>query len=670
MPACKLPCEERYPLLFSPLDVGGRRLKNRIVTAPSNHTHVVGEGNRINEEAVVYYGGKAKGGAAMVTLGEARMDKGNSLAHLTHIDLTEEASLSGLHSLTDYIHSFGALASVELNHNGHFALPEYCNGEQPMAASEIRMPNGNLAREMDEEDMERVARRYVNAVRMARRGQFDTVLLHYGHGWLMGGFLSPLVNRRKDRYGGSVENRCRFPLMVLQRIRKELPDMLLELRLSGDEFTPGGIVLEEAVEMASIFAPYVDLMHLSCGTRLNAVTRGLMHPTHFVPQGHVARFAQAVKEAGVKCPVGTIGGIDDPAEAERLLQEGMADYVVMCRAFIADEDWAEKARRGREDAIRPCIKCLRCLDVGAGRVNTSTAVLQDFTNATKHVGCTVNPWFGRQTSARDYPAPEASRRVVVVGGGPGGMQAALTAARRGHQVTLYEESGRLGGQLGYTDYVWFKHDMKAYRDYLIRMVEQAPITVKRNTRATPELVYGQRPDAVIVALGAEPIRPPIPGADLPHVIQGLDVYAEPERLGRRVAIVGGGLVGLETALHLARHGKDVTIVQMEEFLAPDGYFTERLSTIDRLDRDEHIRYFTSTTCTRILESGIVVEDAEGRREITADSVVLCCGMKARAAERDAFQGTALDVIPVGDCVRAGLLRNAVWQGHFAAYTLR
>ena len=376
------PCEERYPHLFAPMTIRGKTFKNRIITAPSNHGHITDPyTHQLNMEGVLYYGGKARGGAAMVTLGEALLDHGNSSAHASHVDLTTENCLPSLHRLTDYIHMHQSLASIELNHNGHFALPQYCGGAIPMAASAMDMPNGIHVREMNEDDMEQVAEHYVGAARMARRAGFDTVLLHYAHGWLMGGFLSNLINHRKDKYGGSIENRCRFPKMVLDRIRKEVPDILVEIRLSGSELTPGGIELPDCVEMARIFAESADMLHISCGTRLNASTRPIMHPSHFVEHGHNAFRAAAVKQA-VHIPVGVVGAVTDPDLAERILAEGMADYVAMARAFIADPEWGEKARQCRADEIRPCIKCLRCLDVAGGRTGTKTAVLQEFTNAT------------------------------------------------------------------------------------------------------------------------------------------------------------------------------------------------------------------------------------------------------------------------------------------------
>ena len=661
---------QRYPHVFTPLPLrGGKVLKNRVITAPSNHGHIIDSNHQINMEGVLYYGGKAKGGAAMVTLGEALLDHGNSSAHSSHIDISQEICLPNAHRLTDYIHMHGALASIELNHNGHFALPEYCGGEMPMAASAMDMPNGNHVREMNEEDMERVIQSYVDTARMAWRGGFDTVLLHFAHGWLMGGFLSPLINRRKDQYGGSVENRCRFPLAVLQRIRQEVPQILVEIRLSGSELTPGGITLEECVEMAQRFEDYVDLMHISCGTRLDARTRPIMHPSHFVESGHNATRAAAVKRAVTKVPVGVVGAINDLETAERILAEGMADYVCSARAFIADPDWVEKSKRGREDTVRPCIKCLRCLDVAAGRVNTSTAVLQDFKNSTRHNGCSVNPWYGRQEVLSQYPPAQARKKVVVVGGGPAGMQAAMEARGRGHEVILFEQGPKLGGQLFYADYVWFKHDMKLFRDYLIRMTQASGADIRLNTAATPELVEAEKPDAVIVAVGADPVIPPIPGVDGPQVHTALDIFADCSCLGQKVAVIGGGLVGCETALHLAHQGREVTVVEMGPLLAPDGYFSERTHTLQKMEEDRLVSWKVNARCVQIGPDHVAVQTPQGTEKIPADSVVLAAGMRARKALADSFQDTALEVKTVGDCVAARTLFYAIRQGFDAAITL-
>lgn len=663
--------ERPYPHLFSPMVVKGKRFKNRIITAPTHHSFAVDPDNNLNMFGVKVWGDRAKGGAAAVTIGEGKLDKLNSCAHSGHVNCCDELALQRLHFFTDYVHTYGALASIEFNHSGQFALPEY-NPQHigPMGASAITMPNGLQVKEMDEKDMDQVADSYAYACLIAKRAGFDMVLLHFAHGWLMGGFLSPLVNHRTDQYGGSIENRCRFPLMVLQRIRAAVgDDFILECRISGDELTPGGIVIEDAIEMLKIFEPYIDMAHISCGTRLNAVTRAIMHPSHFITDhAHNRQMARQAKEAGLKIPIGTVGAVTDPALCDEMIAQGDCDYVVMARAAIADPDWANKARAGRAEDIRPCIRCFRCLDVAIGRVNTSTnAVLEDFSKSTRKSECSVNPLFGHPSWKDGYPPSPAKKRIVVVGGGPGGMQAALEAAERGHDVVLFEQAARLGGQLFYADHVWFKKEMRAYREYLIRQVGKAKIDVRLNTCATPERVAQEAPDTVIVAVGADPLVPPIPGVDRENVITAVDVYGHEERLGEKVVIIGGGMVGCEIALHLTAKGHTVELVEMGEMLAPDGIFTERIHTLDYMDKDEKLTYYLNTTCTAIEAGGVLVAEKDGSaRLLDADSVVLACGMTPRADLRESFRDTAFDVIAIGDCVKPRNVHDAVAEGFNAA----
>ena len=664
--------QEYYPHLFTPMYVGKHkiRFKNRVFTSPMSSENDPAS-QVMQDDNVEFYAKRARGGAGCVHVGETRFDKVNSVAHPCQLDLTDPKTLPQLNKFNNYAHTYGARTSLELNHAGHFAIPAFNDGHTPpMSATARRMPNGNLVREMTEEDMDYVADIYANAIHMAWRGGFDMACLHYGHGWLFGGWLSPLLNQRTDRHGGSLENRVRFPRMVIERIRQKVGDnILLELRLSGSELTPGGLEIEDTIEIIKMLEDVVDLVHISSGTRWNADTRGDMHPTCFVEPGHTAPMALKVKQAGIKIPVGCVGGVNTPELAEKILAEGMADYVLLARPWVADPEWANKARAGRADDIRPCIRCNHCID-GALRKAISKSVLDD-ESASLNFACAVNPLYGCYAYREKFPPAGCVKNVVVVGGGVAGMQAALEASIRGHNVTLLEQSDRLGGWLNvYPDRLWFKKDLARLRDYFIKQVRDRKIEIRLNTRGTRDLVEALNPDAVIVAVGSVPNVPPLPGADGPNVMLGVDVFGREEQVGKRVVIVGGGQVGCELSIHLGERGCIPTVLEMGEYLAADAKLSSRLHVLRQMDRTQGVTSHTQTRCLAITPEGVQAENEKGETVFfPADTVVLCTGMKARAEERDSFLGVAFDVIPVGDCERPGLVKDAIHSGFNAALSL-
>ena len=657
----KQPYKKKYPNLFQPLEVGVNKVgfKNRIFSAPISVNLFADNNLNLRYEGIDTFASFARGGAALVTIGEGELDKLNSSAHNSHIGLVDDLVLQNLHLYNDYAHAYGAKTSIELNHNGHFAIPRFCGGMEPMSASEITMPSGIHVRQMNEDDMEQVAESYASAVFMAKRAGFDMVLLHYGHGWLMSSFLSNLLNKRTDKYGGSLENRMRFPRYILERIRQKVgDDILLELRMSGDEFTDGGITINETIEYIKMVEDLVDLVHISCGTRFNAMSRADMHPSHFVAHGHNAPNSALVKKAGVKIPVGVVGKIYNPMLAESILENEQADYILMARSWIADPDWAEKVRHGHEEDIRPCLRCNFCLDAG-DRVAVSKYVLENDA-ATKDMYCAVNPLFGNSCYKKNAPMPQKQRKVVVIGGGVAGMEAALDCVKRGHDVVLYEKNDKLGGQLFYADYVWFKQEMKDYREYLISQINKSTVTVKLNSYATPESIEMEMADAVIVAVGAEPLIPSINGVELSNVTVALNVFGKEDTLkGEDILIVGGGLIGCETSIHLGSKGKRVTVIEMGEYLAPDAQLSERLHTLQYMERAGVVSY-TNTKCIEITDSGAwVVDSDQEKRFIKASHIVLACGMKPLIDSRDSFSGSAFDVINIGDCEVVSGIKHAV-----------
>lgn len=685
--------EQAYPTLFSPIKVRNTIYKNRILAAPHGGSYLSLEldrdgYNRMSEFGIEFYGAEARGGAACVCNGEANVDMIRGNGHPVYFNTFTDETLPTLNIFTELCHSYGAKAAIELSHCGEFAIPIFNKNRQNPIGPSSKMINGYQVEEMTEEEMYRVAECFADAAHMMKRGGIDHLLIHGGHGWLLAEFLSPLENFRKDKYGGSLENRARFPMMVLDAIRNRVgDDMILEYRISASELTPGDLSLDETIEFIKMIEDKIDIIQCSVGVRITPLTRGIMHPTHYMPNGCNVYLAEAVKKSGVKIPVTAIGAINDPELAEQILVEGKADFVAMARSFLADPDWGEKARAGHAEDIRPCVKCLRCLDIFAGRKEGKNgAVGDDLENQTKLSSCSVNPEHGREPFLFRYPPAKRQKKIAVVGGGPAGMQAALKAAERGHHVTLFEKQDQLGGQLNYAKYVDFKTDLNRYMEWAIRQVNKNDnIEIKLNYTVTPEIVGGQY-DAVIVAIGADFCRPPIEGVDNKNVKFAVDVYGHEETIGENVVIIGGGSVGVETAIHLENLGRQVTLIEMADRLIAGGAYTERLQAIHYLthkydrataalnddpERINKCNIMLQTSVTKIDDTGVYVKDQTTGDEtfIPANTVILATGLKCKEEEREAFRGTAYDVIMVGDCMKVGDLYNATITGYDAGLVL-
>ncbi|MDO5346237.1 MAG: FAD-dependent oxidoreductase [Lachnospiraceae bacterium] len=663
---------QKYPHIFSELKIRGKVLKNRTISAPLAIQFTRDKKGFITERGMQIFGDFIKGGTGAVTLGEGKIDSLNSTAHPNHFECRDPDIIQQYHFFTEYVHAYGGLASIEFNHNGQHAMPQF-NSDHigPMGASEMIMPNGLHVKEMDKNDMDTVAESYAQAALIARRSGFDMILLHFAHGWLMGGFLSPLVNKRTDEYGGSYENRMRFPLQVIHRIREVAGEnLIIEVRMSGDEYTEGGIRIEDAVEYAKILDAdgNIDLLHMSAGTRMDGYTRAIMHPSHFIEECHNVKFSEAVKKAGVKIPVGIVGAVSDPDTVEQIIAEGRADYVVMARQLMADPNWANKAKHGHPEDIRRCLRCLHCFDTH--RVNKGRAVLDDWQGTLLCV-CDINPTWGHDALIGEIPGPNRSLKVAVVGGGPAGLTAAAEAARLGHTVDLFEQSASLGGLLKiFADPVWFKKGESRHREYLIRQTEKYGVHVHLNTKADPEKLKKSGYDAVLVAVGGKPRHPDLPVEKGSKVMDVLGIYHNEELLGKKVVIIGGGASGCEAALHLSSKNISSVILEKGDYILPDSQFSIRNHTIQYMDAAENLVYYEATKALRIADGGVYARDKAGQEIFfEADTVVYATGMESKEEAADAYSGTAVDVRKIGDCNRIGTMGHAIRDGYNAAVTL-
>ncbi len=658
-----------YPHLFEPLSVGGLRFRNRIWTAPTAQAmHFLSPEGFLRRESVEHFRNRALGGAACVTLGEAAVDQDRGASHFHNVNLQDIRNLPYLTQMTDAIHQAGAIASIEIEHGGKYAFPEVNGGRNPIAPSACVLPNGQRVDEITEEQMDQVADHFAETCRFLRNAGFKMCLIHGAHQWLLGQFLSPAENRRTDKWGGSLENRARFPLMVLDRIRKAVgSDFLLEYRISGTEGQPGGLEIDEACEFIKMAEDKINMVHFSRGNRGVLRSRPEMFPSEFMPKCPNEYMGIAAKKHGIKIPVIIVGSITDPEDAERMIAEGHCDVVAMARTVIADPEWANKARLGRREEIRPCIKCFNCLDEKNARVfgGGITSFTRD---VVKRYACSVNPRIGIETDI--IPPVTMSKRVSVIGGGPAGMQAAITAAERGHEVRLYEKSDHLGGQIAFADCVSFKYPLMEFKNWLVNRVGQLGVKVFLDTEATPDLVEASYPDVVIACTGSLPALPSIPGIEGSNVMLATDAFLNREATGRKVVVVGAGDTGCECALHLAEIGRQVTLVEMDEFIARRTGYTQRIVLVEQIETNKHISSITQACCKRVDDKGVTIETPEGERFLEADTVIIALGTRALQEQAEAFRDSAPTFWLAGDCADGPKnVRHAVRTGYDAACRL-
>ncbi len=682
-PSAQSQAKQKYPHLFSPITIANHNYRNRILCAPM----VFGFMALVKERTETMYRlaeERAKGGTATVTIGETPINNSDAPDVLfpgTGVDYTkrEGAGFEAYKRYADVIKKHGAIAMIEIFHAGEAKNPlTLADKTNPWGPMGYFREDGITVEAFDAGKMKKVRDDFVTCSEFMKAAGFDGVCIHGGHGFLFTQFLSPATNRRTDQYGGNLLNRGRFPREILGDIKKSLGhDFIVELRINGADLVEGGTTADQTADFCSTLDGMVDIIHISSGWKSKGYDTWEF-TSHYEPHGvHVER--AAIVKRRTKIPVTVVGGINSPELAEEIIAEGKADLVSVARQLIADPEFVNKIKSGREDQIRRCIRCYHCYpgpsEIPGDKSMSALSVLAapSIKTTAKSLSwsgpgwkCTINPRSSNEVEIDSMPKPQGSREVLVIGGGPGGMQAAITACDRSHKVTLVEKDSSLGGVLQYTDADLHKVDLRNFKDLLAREVRRRKIRVLLSTEATPEFLAKSKPDAVVLAIGASPAAASIPGIEAAmHVLQ---VYKAYGKVGKKVVMLGGGQRACETALHLADKGHDVTIIEESERLAPEASRMPLTATIRQVEKRNNIAAKTGAKCLEITPEGVKIERAGKAEIITGDTIVYSFGMRAKRAEVERLRAAAgrATIFEVGDCVRGATVFEAVNEGFLAA----
>lgn len=662
-----------YPYLFTPIQINRLEIKNRI--AYPSLGLMYSYDSRLNDRYYHFFRERARGGAGIVTVGPVGVDAVG--AGFVVLSLAQDEYISSFQKLTGLIKAEGARAWIQLFHAGAYAHPFLIGNQTPVSASAVYSPYSRTTpKEMTLADIEQVQRAFADTAARAVAAGFDGVEIIASAGYLLTQFLSPLTNTRSDGYGGSLENRLRFPTEVIRRVREKLgPDVPLTIRMAGNDFVPGSNTDAQTATIAQAYeAAGVDAISVTGGWHVTKIPQLPME----LPRAAYSYLALNVKNA-VTVPVMASNRITDPASAEKIIKDGCADMVNLGRVLIADPEWPRKAMEGRADEIRPCTACSQgCTD-------------QVFNG--KPVYCIGNPFAGYE-GERIIPKTGHPKTVMIVGAGPAGLEAAVTATLSGHQARIYDKAADIGGQLWLAGAPPHKQELLEYIRYYRAMIRKLGIPVVLNAEVDAALIEKVKPDVLMVATGAKPLLPPVNGMDDPCVTSSWEVLKNNPPLGKRVAVIGGGSVGLETALFVAAKGtltpetlhflmeydaqtperlkelmfkgtSSVTVFEMLPKAGKDMGKSTRWVVLDKLARFG-VSIQTDARVLAIQNGRIDFKKAGKKRSQAFDSVIIAAGSQADRGLCEALQQAGIPFVAIGDCTRPGKIDDAIHGGFLAA----
>jgi 2,4-dienoyl-CoA reductase-like NADH-dependent reductase (Old Yellow Enzyme family)/thioredoxin reductase len=640
-----MPC--KYKHLLSPIKIGDRVLKNRMISTPSGmHFNRASEPFPTNT-LKAYYEGKARNGAAMMTVNGLTMHYVADHGHHGDFDIRDGHNRHALADLVDGIHMFSSLATA----NMHLTLPKGydVSGGVPnqwLAPHSIEWGTRNDLKTAPIGMLEDYAEEYTDLIAIVKTEcGFDGAFLHMAYRMMpLGRFLSPLTNERTDKYGGNLENQFRYPKLIADLIKKKCgTDFLVEASISGcdPENMEGGLTTDDVAEYVKMAVGSFDIL------QIKAPLLDPAHPTQFHERTPWIDLVAEVREkSGGVLPIMTVAGFSHPDDGEKALADGKCDLVGMARSWISNPEWVRLMSEDCLDDMIPCLRCNRC---------HRSSEADPFIPV-----CAVNPTWGiEQKLPRLVKPVTRQKKLAVVGGGPAGMRTAMYLKDRGHDVTIYEAGKHLGGQLNIVKDVNFKWTINDYRKFLIYQVNKKKITVKLGTRATRELLDSENYDEIFICIGAKPLIPKIPGVNNTHVLTAIDSYSKYDEIGKSVVIIGGGEVGMETAIFLARMDKNITVLEMQSLLAMDSTPIHYYSMFrEEWEKYANIAGIVNATATKIDDNHVVYVDKDGKEQsVSCDTVILAAGMESCTDEAAALFVPGVKCHLVGDCNKVGNIQK-------------